>query len=272
MATRNALEVRRPVAGVLATLLDSDRTFPRHSHDTYGIGRIRRGGQRSWSAAGEVQAVAGDLIMVNPGEVHDGAPLEGQSRCWHMLYLDPALVDAVAGEVLPAGLPAPLWRPVARDDRLAAHFERLHARLQADAGSLARDEAQVALLASLLHRQAGAPVQRLATPSIVRARQRLDDDPATDPGLAALAAEAGLSRFQLLRAFARELGLTPHAYLVQRRLALAQALIDRGATIAQAAAEAGFADQSHLTRLFTRCLGFTPAAYARGHAGSDREK
>ena len=266
MPARNPVAVRRPAPGVLATRLDSDCTFARHSHDTYGIGRIRRGGQRSWSAAGEVQAVAGDLIMVNPGEVHDGAPLDGQARCWHMLYLEPALVDAVADDVLPAGVPAPLWRPVARDGQVGAHFERLHARLEADADTLACDEAQVALLASVLCRQAGIAARRFVTPSIVRARQRLDDDPACDPGLAALAAEAGLSRFQLLRAFARELGLTPHAYLVQRRLALALALMDRGASIAHAAAEAGFADQSHLTRLFGRCLGYTPAAYARGTA------
>ena len=96
----------------------------------------------------------------------------------------------------------------------------------------------------------------------MRARQRLDDDPATDPGLDALAREAGLSRFQLLRAFARELGMTPHAYLVQRRLALARSLLDAGQPIAQAALAAGFSDQSHLTRAFRRCLGYTPAAYS----------
>ena len=266
MATSNATAVRRLAPGVLATLLESDHAFPRHSHDAYGIGLIRRGGQRSWSAAGEVQAIAGDLIMVNPGEVHDGTPLGGQSRSWHMLYLAPGLVDAIAGEVLPAGAAAPLWRPVTRDARLAAHFERLRRRLEAAAGSLACDEAQVALLGNLLCTQASRPLPRLASPTIARARQRLDDDPARDPGLAALATEAGLSRFQLLRGFARELGLTPHAYLMQRRLALAQSLIDRGVPIAQAAAEAGFADQSHLTRLFTRILGFTPAAYARARA------
>jgi AraC-like DNA-binding protein len=98
----------------------------------------------------------------------------------------------------------------------------------------------------------------------VRVRQRLDDDPACDPGLAELAAEAGLSRFQLLRAFARELGLTPHAYLMQRRLSLARGLIDSGLALAAAAHEAGFADQSHMTRAFRRTLGYTPATYARG--------
>lgn len=72
-----------------------------------------------------------------------------------------------------------------------------------------------------------------------------------------------MSRFQLLRGFAAATGLTPHAYLMQRRLHLARCLIQTGVPLAQAAAEAGFADQSHMTRLFSRCYGVTPAAYAR---------
>jgi AraC-like DNA-binding protein len=258
-----AARVHRPVPGVLATRLDSAHAFPRHAHDTYGIGRIRRGAQRSWSAAGAVEAGPGDIVMVNPGEVHDGAPLDAAGRCWQMLYLDPALVRAAALELLPAARAEPLWRPVARDAALAGAFERWHARLESGAGRLACDEAQAALLAAVLARQAAVALPRPPAGAIARARQRLDDDPACDPGLAALAAEAGLSRFQLLRAFARDLHLTPHAYLVQRRLALARSLIDRGAGLAEAAAQAGFADQSHLTRLFRRCLGFTPAVYAK---------
>ena len=262
MSAKHDATVHHPAPGVLATRLDSAQAFPRHAHDTYGIGRIRRGAQRSWSAAGWVEAAAGDLLMVNPGEVHDGMPLDATGRRWHMLYVAPALVDAAAAEVLRARGPVPMWRPVARDDVLARAFERWHARLAARAGTLACDEAQTALLAALLLRQARVAPARLASPSIAHARQRLDDDPATDPGLAALADDAGLSRFQLLRAFARELGMTPHAYLVQRRLALARSLLDAGQSIAQAAAAAGFADQAHLTRAFRRCLGYTPAVYA----------
>jgi AraC-like DNA-binding protein len=247
---------------VLAVRMDSAQSFPRHAHDTWGIGRIRRGAQRSWSGAGTVEAGPGDLIMVNPGEVHDGLPLDARGRAWHMLYLDPALVEAVAAE-RSVGQGVPAWRPVARDARLAAAFEAWLARLAAGAGALACEEAQVALLDPLLRMQAGLAPARPAAPSIRRARQRLDEDPARDPGLAVLAADAGVSRFQLLRAFARETGLTPHAYLVQRRLALARARIDAGATLAAAACDAGFADQSHMTRAFRRVLGFTPATYSR---------
>jgi AraC-like DNA-binding protein len=264
--TPNLPPVRHPAPGILATRLDSAQAFPRHVHDTYGIGRIRRGAQRSWSAAGMVEAGPGDLIMVNPGEVHDGLPLDERGRAWHMFYLDPPVVRSVALELLPARRAEPLWRPVARDAGLAAAFEAWQRRLGDEAaGALAREEAQVALLARVLLGHSGVAPPPGGAPSIARARQRLDDDPAADPGLAALAAEAGISRFQLLRAFGRELGLTPHAYLVQRRLSLARALIDGGASLAEAAHGAGFADQSHMTRAFRHHLGFTPAEYASPH-------
>lgn len=58
--------------------LVSNHHFPRHSHDQFGIGVIAFGAQRSWSGVGLVKASAGNVIMANPGEMHDGAPLDGK--------------------------------------------------------------------------------------------------------------------------------------------------------------------------------------------------
>jgi AraC-like DNA-binding protein len=71
-----------------------------------------------------------------------------------------------------------------------------------------------------------------------------------------------MSRFQLLRSFAHEVGLPPHAYRMQRRVELARTLIADGTALADAAISAGFSDQSHKTRAFVRLLGVTPAGYA----------
>jgi AraC-like DNA-binding protein len=79
--------------------------------------------------------------------------------------------------------------------------------------------------------------------------------------LAELAAISGVSRFQLLRGFVRDIGVTPHAYLVQLRVRLARRLLAQRHTPAQAALLAGFADQSHLTRAFVRQVGVTPGRY-----------
>jgi hypothetical protein len=65
------------VRGIDAMTLVSNHHFPRHSHDQFGIGVIAFGAQSSWSGVGSVSATAGDVIMANPGEIHDGAPLQG---------------------------------------------------------------------------------------------------------------------------------------------------------------------------------------------------
>ncbi|SQI36332.1 AraC-like ligand binding domain [Serratia plymuthica] len=53
---------------------DTDFSFGRHTHDQFGIGLMDRGAQKSLSGRGRVESSAGDIITVNPGEVHDGSP------------------------------------------------------------------------------------------------------------------------------------------------------------------------------------------------------
>jgi AraC-like DNA-binding protein len=74
---------------------------------------------------------------------------------------------------------------------------------------------------------------------------------------------AGLGKFQLLRRFQKAYGVPPHAWLLLQRAERARALIRRGTSLADTAAASGFADQSHMTRIFTRHFGFTPGAWQR---------
>jgi AraC-like DNA-binding protein len=96
---------------------------------------------------------------------------------------------------------------------------------------------------------------------VLKAIRRLDAAPEVPTSLTELAALSGVSRFQLLRGFAREVGTTPHAYLVQRRVRLVRRLLTAGRSPADAAVLAGFADQSHMTRAFVRQFGITPGRY-----------
>lgn len=262
--------VRLPttLCGVHAVAADSDRHFHRHFHDEFGIGVIERGAQRSASGRGMTDAVAGELIMVNPGEVHDGAPLGAASRAWHMLYFDPGrLAEQALDAGAASGRQLEFTAPAARDPVLAQRFRRAFRLVTAPhlaATALAADEACLLMLARLLHRHC-AP--RLAVSNrcvaLGRVQQQLDDDPAAPHSLDTLAREAGLGRFQLLRAFSRQTGLTPHQYLITRRVALARAQIVAGRPLADAALTAGFADQSHMTRAFVQRLGLRPGDFAR---------
>jgi AraC-like DNA-binding protein len=107
-----------------------------------------------------------------------------------------------------------------------------------------------------------SPVERRHA-GVARVRAHLQAHLEESVSLAELAAVAGLSRCYLLRAFAREHGVTPHAYQMLLRVARAWHLIGEGVSISRVAYDAGFADQSHLTRRFAEVHGVSPGRWAR---------
>lgn len=264
MALAQFVMQRSALAGVQAVAARSGRTFARHTHDQFGIGVMRLGAQVSHSGRGQVEAGPGQVITVNPGEVHDGAPIGGE-RAWQMLYLDPAVV-ADAADGLPRSGGFEFEHPVMDAPALAADVLALYAQLTSHASPLACD----ALLLRILTRTGVRALSATDTgmPAAIRhAVSLIDDAPAAALSLADLAGASGLSRFQVLRAFHRATGMTPHAYQLQRRLLLARSLLRQGMALADTAAAAGFADQSHMTRLFSRAYGVSPGRYAHAVAG-----
>jgi AraC-like DNA-binding protein len=264
-----------PVSGVEAMSARTARSFPRHTHDQFGIGVIDHGGHASWSGRGQVEAGPRQFICVNPGEVHDGHAIGRASRSWRILYLDPSVLLHLRTDILEGGDPSFTFaQPTFPDDGLRPLFEAAfsHALWPPNPGDIAHEVDLIALVARLgSHATRGAVADRGPPVRIQRVRERIDDDPSAPLTLAGLAQEAGLSRYQLIRAFARELHMTPHAYLLQRRVALAQRLIRRGHALADVAIAAGFYDQSHLNRCFLKHLGVTPAILSK-IAGAQRDQ
>lgn len=91
--------LRSATAGIDAVEAETRHSFARHTHDQFGIGLIYQGAQKSLSGRGMVEAGAGDMITVNPGEVHDGAPIGDAGRSWRMLYFDPSVIATAAADI-----------------------------------------------------------------------------------------------------------------------------------------------------------------------------
>ena len=259
---RGSFTIRRAaLAGVHAVEAHSSYAFPRHTHDEYGLGLIVSGAQRSWSGRGRVEAGCGDMITCNPGEVHDGSPI-GDARVWKMLYLAPAIVADFTRDIREdRGCEFEFDRPVLAQAPVRL-FHAAYQSLTASRTSAGMAEERLLLLLArmLSRRQTASPALPAA---LARAKARIDDDPLAAITLTELAREAELSRYRLVRGFAKGVGLTPHAYIVQRRLGVARGMIEAGTPLATAAADCGFADQSHFTRAYTRLYGHTPGQFAR---------
>lgn len=256
-----------PLPGIDAMSAATARTFPRHTHDQYGIGVVDAGGHASWSGRGQVEAGPGYFISVNPGEVHDGRAIGGRPRAWRILYFEPVALAGMRDDIMEGAPDAFTFAaPVFADGGLHQLFEHAFRYTSSQAqpdGTMPCETAILRLVARLRSHSTKRPRSgEAATACSRRARHRIDADPAAPVTLSELAKESDLSRYQLIRAFARELGLTPHAYILQRRIALAQQLIRAGCDLAEVAVRAGFYDQSHLTRWFVRQFGVTPSRYS----------
>jgi AraC family transcriptional regulator len=97
-----------------------------------------------------------------------------------------------------------------------------------------------------------------------RVMSLLLEDLKGNPGLSELASSCGLSRSHFVRAFKQTTGLAPHRWLLKRRVTRAKEMLYKTKTpISEIAAECGFSDQGHLTRVFTKAFGIGPGAWRR---------
>lgn len=111
--------------------------------------------------------------------------------------------------------------------------------------------------------QARGPVT-LTRRKLSRVQELIESRLDADLPLQALAAEVGYSRSHFLRAFHATTGVTPHRYVLNRRIDRARRLLgETDMSIAEVAYRCGFSSQAHLTLAFRKVCGFTPGEYRR---------
>ncbi len=238
-----------------------------HFHDAYLVGVTEQGLQEFSCRRAVHRSTPGRVILIEPGEVHDGNAPDKAGFTYAMLYLEPSWLARSCTRTADGAFAQHRagFRATLNDEpRLAAAIHRAFHMLHRKESRLARDES-LDDLAAALNAHFGASlitqVGESATRAARRARELLREEMDQDLGLDELARRCGADRFQLTRAFRAAYGLPPHAWRVQLRLTAARRRLAAGESPADVAAAVGFADQSHLGRWFRRAFGLTPAAY-----------
>lgn len=242
--------------------------FARHAHETFAIGVIEEGVHTFWWRGATHLTPPGDIVVVNPSEIHTGQAARDTGYTYRMLYPPTDLLQRVAGDIYGRAWGIPFFpRAVIHDPVLARQIRDFHLTMERPASALERETRLVQALATLILRHAELrPPERDGGPghaAVRRARAFLDEHFAEEVSLAQLATIAEVSPFYLARAFRAHVGVPPHTYLEGVRVARAKSLLIAGHRLAQVAFDTGFVDQSHFTHRFKRAVGVTPGQYAR---------
>ena len=243
-----------------------EHAYRPHSHPTWTVAVVERGAARFSLDATQQRAGQGELFVLEPESVHTGMAAVPEGWAYKVLYIEPALVHE--WDERDSGAPRAARWVVFRDVALHGALERAHDTLAGEpSGGLAVEEAVLGAVAALRpHLRPGPPDRgrdRAEHAAVRRARAHLRERWDQRVTLAELESVAGLSRFELVRRFREQNGVTPHAYQTNLRVEHARRLLVAGAAPAAVAADCGFADQPHLSRVFKRAVGVSPARYAR---------
>ena len=205
----------------------------------------------------------GTVALREPGEAYCSTEITKPADFKVLFVEAPVLLDAARDLGHASGLHFP---PVPfTDPELFALLWRLYGAIEDGAPELEQQCLFADVVAGVLRHAERPPsfaTLKNGKLAVACAKAYLREHCSETIALADLARFCGLSRFGLVHAFSREVGLSPHAYQVHVRVEQARVLLNRGVSPATVATTMGFADQSHFTRHFKRIMQVTPSQYA----------
>lgn len=236
--------------------------FSPHRHDTYTVALTMTGVQAFNYRGAKRHSLPGQVLVLHPDEIHDGHCCDDAGFSYWAAYVPPTHIQAVLGGV---DLPF-IANGVSTDPALIAAAFNLVIDCAGEQDPAAYEDA-IFDLAQAMYQQAGQ-AQTIRTAyrvAVWQAREFLDSVVVNGARLDELERLTGCDRWQLSRDFRALLGTSPYRYLQHRRIDFAKRLLREGATLADAAHGAGFADQSHFGRTFRKAVGITPKEWIRSN-------
>jgi len=237
--------------------------MPVHAHAQYQL-TLYAGAPRRFDVDGRV--FTGDTrtsVIIQSGAPHGSVAIADEETALRTFYIDEKMMEEAAASIWQRGGTVAFRDPRLTDPSTVAMLHAAHRSL--DEGGLEAEVTFCAALERLVARHAaptGASCKLARNEArMQQVRDLLAARIAENVSLDDLAQAADVSRFHLIRLFRRRYGVTPFAYQRNLRVERVRDALRYGEPLAEAAAELGFADQSHLGRVFRAVMGATPGQY-----------
>ncbi|HXS18969.1 MAG TPA: AraC family transcriptional regulator [Polyangiaceae bacterium] len=224
----------------------------------YVVARMEEGRSEWWTQGQIWRSGPGSIQLKAPGDVHRDVAHDGPIT-FQVVVLPSRELESLRDEVTTRATPQMALPHLAAGDERARAFHRLHDAIGDKAERLSLEVAVTEAISAFVRlREPAAHQTRPVKRAMDYLRSRISDSFTLDD----LATHSGLDKFHLCRAFRAQIGMPPHTYLTNLRIARAKRLLERGVTASEVASLVGLYDQSQLNRHFRRIVGTTPGRYA----------
>ena len=238
--------------------------FPRHFHDYYVLGFVVSGERELLCNGLNLQVFPGNLLIFNPRDNHECV---STSRAPFLHYLGFNILKKRMEEIsmeLTGESCLPQFKPTVFSDESACNaFLELHRLIMQRSDELRKEELFYVLFSRLFRKYAHTSLQSrpLRSSQIKAVCEYFESHASETITLDDICQRVSVSKSSLIRSFSKQLGLTPHSYLMSIRVKEAQTFLKQGIPPSLAALKSGFADQAHFSNVFNRLTGLTPGSY-----------
>ncbi|MEH6471399.1 MAG: AraC family transcriptional regulator [Halopseudomonas sp.] len=242
----------------------SNACYHIHSHDEFSFGVIDAGEADYLNLNRSNLIGRGTTVTINPGDAHSCNPKAG-NWSYRMLFVDSGWVGQLQQEMLNSHgqdyLPFPELYESSRHTYQT--FDSLFNRLLSEANPLVAESLLIDFLAGRFLGSASRTDDAIKPDHgrVQRVKELIMDQLDSNLSLDQFSAQAGISRYHLIRSFKQRYGQSPHAFQLDQRIKKAKSLLQQGCSLVDTASLLGFADQSHFQRNFKKRLAVTPKQY-----------